>query len=68
MALPWGFAEYLCLELEIVHQVRITFKNPETSLFGWQLFTAAMVVSWKEQERAEHSVCFYQGEELGEKA
>ena len=35
MALPRGFEDYLCLELHIVHQVRITFKNPEkSSLFG----------------------------------
>ena len=31
MASIRGFAEYLCSELDIVHQVQITFKNPETS-------------------------------------
>ena len=57
MALPRGFAEYLCLELDIVHQAWIRFKNPETSsLFGWWLFAAPMVILGK-RARASGTFC-----------
>ena len=68
-ALPRGFAEYLCLELHIVYQVGITFKNPEKSSL---LDNNSSQQPWwfygKVQEQAEHSAYYYQGEELDKKA